>query len=128
MAITRHFVFSQFLLEDATVHPIELYVTALHRSALTPMPLSREARGASSETGLSSGFVILSRKAISNRLFCFRIWPRLLIDCESLRQAAYLPLLPGILQILEHGLDQEHGDASHEGKHRRIGHTHCLPK
>src|SRR3990172_6589798 len=40
--------------------PIELYVTALHRSALTPMPLSREARGASSETGLSSGFVMLS--------------------------------------------------------------------
>jgi hypothetical protein len=39
---------------------IELYVTALRRSALTPMPLSREARGASSETGVSSGFVILS--------------------------------------------------------------------
>jgi hypothetical protein len=39
---------------------IELYVTTLHRSALTPIPLSRRARRASSETGLSSGFVILS--------------------------------------------------------------------
>ena len=39
---------------------IELYVTALRRSALTLMPLSRAARGASSETGVSSGFVILS--------------------------------------------------------------------
>jgi hypothetical protein len=40
--------------------PIELYVTALHRSPPLPhAPLPRRARGASSETGSSSGFVIL---------------------------------------------------------------------
>ena len=42
---------------------IEHYMTSLHRSIPHPQPLSRRARGASSETGLSPGFVILDRSA-----------------------------------------------------------------
>ena len=37
---------------------IERYITALHRSTLTPKPLSRRARGALSETELSPGLVM----------------------------------------------------------------------
>src|ERR1019366_10547995 len=46
----------------STLAIIELYVTTLRRSGLTPLPLSRRARRASSETGLSSGFVILRKR------------------------------------------------------------------
>ena len=46
---------------------IEHYVTALHCSTLTPAPLPRWERGASSEIGLSSGFVNINN-ALGGRL------------------------------------------------------------